>query len=280
MFVKQKFFLIGAAIGVVLIILAFGLRRTQPDQLVSFYTPPGALKIVNPKMFLPPKDFQTSGKSVKIPILMYHYVEYNKDLKDTIRTSLSVAPHWFEKQLLELKSQGYETISLDELFTTHVKKPIILTFDDGYRDFYTDAYPLLKKYNMKATIYVISQFLNRPNYLTIDQLKELAASPLITVGGHTQHHVSLPNVSLNEAKIEIFGSKTDLEKLLGIKINQFAYPYGRFNTAVEELVKEAGFQTAVTTLPGDTQSNLFALTRIRVGNSLLVTHKLFSENGR
>ncbi len=212
-----------------------------------------------------------SSISAKVPILMYHYIEYNRDPKDIIRASLTVNPYLLEKQLLELKTKNYETISLDELFSKKVANPVILTFDDGYRDFYTDAWPLLLKYRMKATIYIVSDFLDRENYLTTDMLKQIAtqSSGLITIGAHTRHHASLPSLKPEALWDEVSGSKTKLEELLKIPVRHFSYPYGRYNLEVETAVKQAGYLTATTTAPGTvhTDSSVFSLTRVRIGNN-------------
>ena len=171
---------------------------------------------------------------------------------------------------MELKDHNFEAISLDELFTTAIKKPVIITFDDGYRDFFTDAFPLLKKYDMRATIYVVSDFLDKPNYLTTDMLKQIAtdSAGLITIGAHTRRHVSLPLLSKDVAWEEIYGSKTGLETLLKIPVKHFSYPYGSYNQEVEDLVSRAGFATATTTVPGTTHtgSEIFSLSRVRPGN--------------
>lgn len=242
------------------------------------YVPPGGEK---PETLLTP-PLKTSGyilpktKTVNVPIIFYHYIEYNHDPKDTIRMHLTVTPYWLEKQLRFLRDNGYTTVDLNQVRAAIMgrkdlpPKPVVISFDDGYRDFYTDAYPLLKKYQAKATIYVISDFLDRPNYMFTWQLKEIAteSANLITIGAHTRHHLSLTSVSEKIAWDEISGSKTRLEAIISRPVVHFAYPYGFYNQAVADLVKKAGFWTATTTVPGtrEDSSNFFSFPRIRIGD--------------
>lgn len=205
----------------------------------------------------PQKPQKTSAErriTTSIPVLMYHYVENNPDKNDTIRTSLAITPYWFEEQLKYLKNNGYETISLNELFTTTAKMPVVLTFDDGYRDFYTDAFPLLKKYKAKATVYIVNNFINRHNYLLDWQLKELTASGLITIGNHTNNHPDLTKIKDPASEIG--------------RGQHFAYPYGFYNDQIKALVRQAGYKTAATSKPGLVESTTdpLALPRLRVGN--------------
>ena len=133
--------------------------------------------------------------SVRVPILMYHYVEYVKDKGDKVRISLNTTPDTLEQEVKTLSEAGYTFMTNAELAdvldgkSKLPPKPILLTFDDGYRDFYTDAYPILKKYQVKATQYVISGFLNNKNHLTSSQLQEIAKDGLVEIGAHTVHHV-------------------------------------------------------------------------------------------
>lgn len=211
---------------------------------------------------------------VKVPILTYHYVEVNRDKNDTLRTSMAVTPYFFEKQLQTFLQHGYKVISFRDL-TKALEgeealppKPVILTFDDGYRDFYTDAYPLLKKYQIKATNFVIYNHLGRSGNLTKEQVKEMLASGLVTIGSHTLNHANLVTLKPERARAEILESKKKLEEEFGIKVLDFAYPYGFYNHQVEELVKEAGYETASSLVVGVQQSsqNVFHLSRIKVGN--------------
>lgn len=258
----------------------FGInnQRSQSfliDPLVAKYSPPD-VKIPkgSPHFVLPPTKTLSRLKSLRIPILMYHYIEYNKDKGDTLRTGLSVTPFNFSKQLETLKENGYTVIDFRELKTILKgeeeipNKPILLTFDDGYRDFYTDAFPVLKKFNMKATNFIITNHIGRSGNLTEEMIKELLKSGLITIGAHTKNHINLTRVSDSEAWSEIKGSKEKLEKTFGIKILDFAYPYGFFNEAAISLVKKSGYDTASSTILGSIQNtdNIFRLNRIRVGN--------------
>lgn len=209
----------------------------------------------------------------RIPILMYHYVEYVKDKGDTIRQSLDTTPYTFEQQLATLKDNGYTFLTAKE-FGEIIdgkrilpKRPVLLTFDDGYRDFYTDVFPLLQKYQVKVTVYMIAGFVGYKNNMTEEQLKEVAQSGLVDVGAHTVHHVELTSVDRKTAEKELRDGKAILESLLGMPVVSFAYPDGKYNEAVTELLMLAGYTTAVTTTPGiiNGETNRFALLRLRPG---------------
>jgi len=209
---------------------------------------------------------------IRVPILMYHYIEY-ADPNDKTRASLTTSPYTLEMQIKTLKEDGYTFLTAGELSEVLDGKkylpenPIVLTFDDGYRDFYTYAYPILKKYNAKATQYVISGFLGNPNHLLVSQLKEISTGNLIEIGAHTVHHIWLKNQNEKTAFNEIYKSKTDLEKIIGKPVVSFAYPYGAFDLSAIEQTKEAGFFTAVSTIPGimQRQEHRYFLYRLRPG---------------
>lgn len=241
-------------------------------------------KIANFQKLIPdvvelPKDVQESirnlkpQKYIRIPILLYHYVEYVKDDKDTIRKSLNIIPYIFEEQVKTLKNAGYYFITLADLANALDDKnnlnpkSVILTFDDGYRDFYTDVFPILKKYQIKAVVYIVPNFLDLPNNLTTWQLKEIADSDLIEVGAHTMNHTYLADLPLQRMKDEVEQSKKYLEKNFRTRVTSFAYPYGAFDNMVIDVVKKAGIRTAVTTINGifAQDINRFFLYRIRPG---------------
>jgi len=213
-------------------------------------------------------------KSLSTPILVYHYVEYVTDEKDTIRKSLNTLPYLLTKQIETLKNAGYTFVTASELMDImngKIKlpnKPVVISFDDGYRDFYTDVFPILKKYNVKAVAYVVSGFLDKPNYLLTEQLKEIAKSGLVEIGAHTVHHISLRGLSPTVVKYEIEESKKELEQITNFTVVSFAYPDGSFDNQAMKLVREAGFKSAVTTTHGIevNQENKYSLPRIHPGN--------------
>lgn len=235
--------------------VAWGIFGFPQKRIVSIPTP------------TPPPD------PVRVPILMYHYVEVPTDPKDTLRRSLDVFPSTFESQLSTLLSHGYTPIFMKDL-ASHFEgkqqlpaKPIILTFDDGYRDFYTDAYPILQKYHVKATNYVISGFLGYPNYMTKDQVQAISSSGLVEVAAHTVHHVYLKDQKPDVIEREMVESKVALEQLINTSVINFAYPYGALDENAVQLASRSGFSTAVSTKPGIEQSRneRFILPRLRPG---------------
>lgn len=242
--------------------------------------------LLKPIFYQQPKDFTEISPSVKeyisnikplkyytIPILMYHYVEFVKDEGDAIRKSLNIIPPIFDNQVKTLQEAGYTFLTMADLANIIAekikppKKGVVLTFDDGYRDFYTDVFPILKKYQAKATSYVVNNFLGLPNNLTKEQLQELIDSKLVEIGAHTLNHTYLKGLQLERVRNEVEESKKELEKLLNQKVISFAYPYGVFDEQALAVVKEAGFETAVTTTLGKYSSeyNRLFLNRIRPG---------------
>lgn len=215
-------------------------------------------------------------QSLETPILVYHYVEYVTDHRDTIRKSLNTNPHILIKQIETLRNAGYTFITPKELVdildgkVTPPEKSVVLSFDDGYRDFYTDVFPILKKYRVKAVAYIVSGFLDKPNYMLVEQLKEIARSGLVEIGSHTINHTKLKTIPLEVAKSEIEGGKKALEKLLNIPIVSFAYPDGQFDDHVALLVEKAGFRSAVTTIHGINvnHENKYFLYRIHPGENV------------
>jgi len=219
--------------------------------------------------------------SYRVPILMYHYVEYVTDKKDLIRQSLNIEPNIFEAQVKTLRNNGYTFMTAKELGEIiddkkiMPPKPILLTFDDGHYDLDTVILPILKKYNAKATAYIIPGFIDQPDFLTKLQLQNVIESQLVDVGAHTVHHIYLKGKILPITKYEVSQSKKMLEKDYHISVVSFAYPDGAFDQQTIDVVKNAGFTTAVTTIPKivQTKQNKFFLFRLRpgyrTGNDLL-----------
>ena len=215
----------------------------------------------------------TPAKEVKVPILVYHYVEYVKDSNDIIRKSLSTTPLVLENQIKTLLENGYELISFKRLdqylegIKPLPKKSVILTFDDGYEDFYTDVLPILKKYKVNATQYLVSGFVGKRNYMNEFQVKEIIKSGLVEIGAHTVSHDNLKLSPDNIAIQEIEQSKKDIEKKYNISVTTFAYPYGDYNERTPGIVKRAGFKTAVTVEDGFiiSANERFTLFRIHPG---------------
>jgi len=134
-------------------------------------------------------------------------------------------------------------------------------------DLSTDVFPILQRENVKAVVYIVPNFLDRPGYLFTFQLKELAKSPLIEIGAHTMNHFSLSGMNAKKAINEIADSRKLLQNMLHLPINSFAYPYGSFDLATIQLVKDAGFTNAASVIPGilQTPENTYFLNRLRPG---------------
>jgi len=184
-----------------------------------------------------------------IPILDYH----NFTTEESSSYKINIIE--FEKQMDYLATHNYSVISLSELLAglrtgQLPPKPIAITIDDGYRSTYTLAYPVLKKYNFPATLFLYTDFIEKNSYsLTWEEIKEMT-SHNIEIGSHTLSHCNLLKYKKNEnyetylARIrkEIFLSKEILETKIGAKIKYFAYPYGTYDPTIKDLVIQAGYE--------------------------------------
>ena len=145
-------------------------------------------------------------------------------------------------------------------------KPVLITFDDGYIDNYTNAFPILKKYNLRATIFIIPAFTSvYPNYMTWEQLKEMEANG-ITIESHTLTHPKLEELPDDEIRNELLNSKNMLEEQLGHPIEFLAYPTGTYNLHIAGIAQDLGYKGAFTIKYGvvDKGSNFFALERVPI----------------
>ena len=207
-----------------------------------------------------------------VPILMYHYIRPDPGPDDPVGQGLSVSPELFAAHLAYLAEQGYSTITMAELADvwqgrrTLPSKPIVLTFDDGYRDFYTNAWPILDRFRFSATVYVFDAVFDQPDYLTRDMILELDAAGTIDIGSHTTFHNDLPGLSDSDAEEEIIGSRRALEELLGHPVRTFCYPHGSYSERDVALVREGGYALAVTTEWGHAEPSMEPelLPRIRM----------------
>jgi peptidoglycan/xylan/chitin deacetylase (PgdA/CDA1 family) len=200
-------------------------------------------------------------RALHVPILMYHRIDALQPTLPAITRSLTVAPADFARQIRWLRGHGYHAISQEQLFAAleHGKKlprkPVMITFDDGYRDVLANAAPVLKRLGMPATAYVITSRISNGDvsFLSWAQLHALEQSG-IEIGSHTVHHAELPSLSDPAALQELIQSRHALEQHLGHPVQWFAYPAGKFDARSEELARQAGYVLAVTTQPGAAQS--------------------------
>lgn len=209
------------------------------------------------------------AENVKVPVLMYHNI--TKTLPQPY-DPLNVTPKDFEDQLRTLKEYGFQTITFKDYleFVKGSKKlnpnVIILTFDDGYSSVYDYAYPMLKKYNMKATVFLIGSSIDSPNHLTWKQLEEMKETGVFSFQNHTYTHRILTRLPDKQIREEILKCKKLIERKLGEKVDTLAYPIGIYNSRVEKIAEKLGTKIMVTTKYGVNSKNtpLSQIQRIRV----------------
>lgn len=204
-------------------------------------------------------------------VLMYHRINDYSDATDK-----TVSTKKFEQQISYLKKR-FKIISLDEMVNLYKQNiqlredTAAITFDDGYKDNFTDAYPILRKYNIPAAIFVAADYIGKDYGLSKEEMLMMQKNN-ITFGAHTINHRVLSELDRALASFEIKDSKLILEEILNEKVKYFAYPYGKrnrdFSDESMEIVKEAGYDAAFSTDNGfvDSKSNCFALNRIGIRN--------------
>ncbi len=211
-------------------------------------------------------------------MLNYHQVA------DT-NNPLAVHVSDFDTQMKFLADSGCITITPDELYAgingeiELPPKPVLITFDDGYIDNYTNAFPILKKYKLRATIFVIPAFTSvYPGYMTWEQLKEMESKG-IAIESHTLNHTKLEELPDDEIRNELLNSKNLLEEQLGHPIEFLAYPTGTYNLHIAGIAQDVGYKGAFTIKYGvvDKGSNFFALERVPIFNTAQNTMKDFYE---
>jgi peptidoglycan/xylan/chitin deacetylase (PgdA/CDA1 family) len=225
----------------------------------------------------------TREKVIKLPIIMYHHIDTLEkvNLKDAIAVGLRVSPEVFERQLKYIQSEGYTTITSYEL-ADYIdskkqlpKKPILLTFDDGYKDNYTNALPLLEKYNMKGDFGIITAGTDKVDYMSTQDIQDLVKKGH-SLSSHTVNHcttaIKVSNTSFQDSPVddhqvacsgfaiqeklstgqiryEFQKSKEELESKYGVKIKHLIYPFGFWNQQAVTIAKEVGYTFATTVSP-------------------------------
>lgn len=214
-----------------------------------------------------------AARTARVPILMYHYVSQPPVGADAYRKDLTVTPERFREHMQYLQEGGYTVVTLDDLLYALAQgralpaKPVILTFDDGYRDNYANAFPVLRDMGFPATFFIITDFVTeeRPEYLTWDQIKEMAAGGM-QFGSHSRNHPNLAGQSIDYLVWQALGSKEAIEAQLGQPPRWVAYPSGKYDAQTIAVFRSAGFWGGVTTQQGaeHTLDGIFELKRVRV----------------
>ena len=178
--------------------------------------------------------FPTSVSGTAPTVLTYHLVSDEVFGNDDY---LFVRPSEFEEQLKLLSDRGYSFLFADE-WGINDTPSVIVTFDDGYTDNYTEMFPLLKKYNAKATIFLISDMIGKDYYLTEEQIKEMVDSGLVSFQSHTAGHSQLHDLTEEELRSELNGSIQAIERITGEKVNAISYPNGKYSYSMLDTVAE------------------------------------------
>lgn len=209
------------------------------------------------------KSFPSAG----VPVLMYHSVSTVPD------DPYCITAAQFEEEMAYLASQGYTALTMEQFYNglkgsaALPEKPVLITFDDGYADNYDTAWPILARYNLCATFFIITEFRDG-NYLSWEQIRILKGEGN-DIGSHTLHHEVLSQLSAAEQAAEIRDSKQILEEQLKTEITAFSYPYGKWDDTSLGLLKDAGYTVAFTTNKG----------KVRAGDDAYQLNRIFVWNG-
>lgn len=227
------------------------------------------------------------SREMRLPVLMYHSISADSESSRSAYYKVCTSPTRFAEQMDWLAENGYEgvtlTAGLDRLNAPHSnsKKPVVITFDDGFRDFYTEAYPVLRRHQFHATMYLPTAYIGdstRPflkrDCMTWGEVGELHSAG-IEFGSHTVTHPKLVECDWPKIETELRESKSAIEQRLGAKVDAFGYPFA-FPQARKDFVPRflktlgaEGYRTCVTTEVG----------RVTAGDNLLTLKRLPVNDG-
>ncbi len=290
---NKKHRIIAALITIILVISMIGITayfkltykvkaQTRSAQLISSSTPspvptPTPTPTPTPSPTPSPSPVITIRTSTnlgfQIPVLTYHYIGNNPNPKDKARDTLEVVPDKFEAQMNYLAENGYTPISPETLYAifnkqTTVTKPIMLTFDDGYIDFYLNAFPILSKHHFHAVSFIPTGLIGTSYYMNWGQIKEIQSSGLVSFEDHSISHPNLTTMDYNEILRQFKESRDTLQAQTGAAVNFVAYPYGAANDSVIAAAQKAGFIGGFGTWSAKASGPGLNMPRIRITGQL------------
>lgn len=214
------------------------------------------------------ENVSLTSDNIGIPVLYYHSVDENA------ANEVTITPEKLKEQLNYINNNNYVTVTMTELYD-HIEnnkpipeKSILITFDDGYMNNYTEAFPMLKELNMTATIFCVGNSLDGSYYLSEEAIKEMSDYG-IDIESHTVNHLHLDTMSYDEQLLELKNSKNILEKITGKEVLSLAYPFGDYNDDTIKAAKDAGYKMGFTTKLGlsDRADDIYKLDRIYISSS-------------
>lgn len=201
-----------------------------------------------------------------IPVFTYHSIGMNRS-----DISVDVSDGNFARQMAFISRNKYKVISFEDMAgilrdnKPFPVKSVVLTFDDGYKNNYLRAFPVLKKYGFPAALFVVSSYVKGGESISWGQIREMAENG-ITIGSHTVNHHNLPGLTLQEAAFELAESKKEIEKNIGREVKFLAYPNGGYSEAVKMLARISGYKAACTTNRGQGR-DIYEIRRIKMTNN-------------
>ncbi|MBN2453899.1 MAG: polysaccharide deacetylase family protein [Candidatus Omnitrophica bacterium] len=205
-----------------------------------------------------------------VPVLMYHSIDYNDNV-----SKLSVNPESFERQMKFLHDNKYNVVTLAGI-AGYIRgggkiprKTVAVTFDDGFYNNYEYAFPVLKKYNIPATIFIITGKIGEKGFVGWKEIRQMADSGVVTIGSHTVSHKWLPSMGTRQLESELRDSRALLEEKLGIPVTELCYPLGAHDERVKREAVKTGYKCAVATNPGrfSPWNDLYAIKRVRISRT-------------
>jgi peptidoglycan/xylan/chitin deacetylase (PgdA/CDA1 family) len=220
----------------------------------------------------------------EVPILCYHNIrDFSANASGNIKT-YTVKPTAFAEQMKALSDEGYHTILPNQLYDYLVHdaplppKPIMITFDDTREEQYTIGTAEMRKYGFKGVFFVMTVSINRPNYLTKDQIKNLSDNSNV-IAAHTWDHHMVTKYSGDDWNTQLVKPKKKLEEIIGKPVNYFAYPFGLWNKEAIPQIKNSGYQMAfILSTKRDSLEPLYTLRRIIVSGTWSTSGMLKSIN--
>ena len=209
----------------------------------------------------------------EVPILCYHNIrDFSANASGNIKT-YTVKPAAFAAQMKALADEGYHTILPNQLYDYLVhdaplpSKPIMITFDDTREEQYSIGAAEMKKYGFKGVFFVMTVSINRPNYLTKDQIKNLSDTGN-SIAAHTWDHHMVTKYTGDDWNTQLVKPKKKLEEIIGKPVNYFAYPFGLWNKEAIPEIKNSGYQMAfILSTKRDSTEPLYTLRRIIVSGT-------------